>query len=310
MNTKSFFLHSLLAVMFCTWTSFVVAGDSVVIVLDDSGSMNERMSGGDRRIDAAKKAIAVILKQFPVDTKLGLLLLNGDRAKKHWAIPLESLSVQQATKHVESVTADGGTPLGDRMREGADALLQLREKQVYGSYRLLIVTDGEANDAKLLSQYLPDVLSRGLIVDAIGVDMKQDHTLATRVHSYRRADDAQALSQAVQEVFAEKSDASTADSDADFALLQAIDDETAREALIALAKPNNAAITGLSSSTYSIPSLPISNQPATAATGVTFFGAFIALVLSCVLPLFVVAIVVLLVLSKAMSGNKSKGRGR
>ena len=196
------------------------------------------------------------------------------------------------------------------MREGADALLQLREKQVYGSYRLLIVTDGEANDAKLLSQYLPDVLSRGLIVDAIGVDMKQDHTLATRVHSYRRADDAQALSQAVQEVFAEKSDASTADSDADFALLHAIDDETAREALSALAKPNNAAITGLSSSTYSNAPLPISNQPATAAVNVTFFTAFIALVLSCVLPLFVVAIVVLLFLSRATSGNKNKGRGR
>ena len=310
MNTKSFFLQSLLSVMFCSWTSFVVAGDSVVIVLDDSGSMNERMSGGVRRIDAAKKAIAVILKQFPVDTKLGLLLLNGDSAKKHWAIPLELLSVQQATKRVESVSADGGTPLGDRMREGADALLQLREKQIYGSYRLLIVTDGEANDAKLLSQYLPDVLSRGLIVDAIGVDMKKDHTLATRVHSYRRADDAQALSQAVHEVFAEKSDSSTANSDADFELLQAIDDETAREALSALAKPNNAAITGLSSSTYSNASLPISNQPVTTATGVSFFGALIALVLSCVLPLFVVAIVVLLVLSKAMGGNKSKGRRR
>lgn len=310
MNTRTFFQHSLIALIFCTWTSLGNAGDSVVIVLDDSGSMNEKMSGGVRRIDAAKKAITIILKQFPVDTKLGLLLLNGDRAKNHWAIPLESLSVPQATRRVESVSADGGTPLGDRMREGADALMQLREKQIYGSYRLLIVTDGEANDAKLLSQYLPDVLSRGLIVDAIGVDMKQDHTLATRVHSYRRADDAQALSQAVQEVFAEKSDASTADSDADFALLQAIDDETARESLIALAKPNNVAITGLSSSNYSIPSLPISNQPANVASGVSYSGAFMALVLSCVLPLFVVAIVVLALLSKATGGNKSKGRRR
>ena len=140
--------------------------------------------------------------------------------------------------------------------------------------------------------------------------MKQDHTLATRVHSYRRADDAQALSQAVQEVFAEKSDSSTTNSDADFDLLQAFDDDTAKEALSALAKPNNAAITGLLSSTYFNAPLPINNQPATAATGVTFFGAFIALVLSCVLPLFVVAIVVLLFLSKATSSNKNKGRGR
>ena len=287
-----------------------VAGDSVVIVLDDSGSMNERMTGGVPRIDAAKNAISVILKQFPVGTKLGLLLLNGERAKQHWAIPLGELSVQQAIRRVESVIADGGTPLGERMRDGADALLQLREKQMYGNYRLLIVTDGEANDAKLLYQYLPDVLCRGLIVDAIGVDMKKDHTLATRVHSYRRADDAQALSKAVQEVFAEKSDSSVADSDADFSLLRAFDDETAREALIALAKPNNSAISGISAPVFSNPSIPINTPAANVTTSKTIFGYLLAMVMSCVLPLFLVIVVVVAFLSRSGSGRKRHGKGR
>ena len=303
MNTRHRLSHSLFFSIFCALAPLSFAGDSVVIVLDDSGSMNERMSGGVRRIDAAKNAIKVILKQFPVDTKLGLLLLNGDRAKNHWAIPLQLLSVSQAVGRVESVNADGGTPLGDRMREGADALLQLREKQIYGNYRLLIVTDGEANDAKLLSLYLPDVLSRGLMVDAIGVDMKQNHSLATRVHSYRRADDAQALSQAVQEVFAEKADSSGANSTADFDLLQALGDETAREALGALSKPNNTAIAGLAPPTYSEATLPTLVQPKANAS---FIGAIFAFTMSCLLPLFIVFIVAVVLLSRAMGGKKNK----
>ena len=287
------------------WTATAAASDSVVIVLDDSGSMNEKMTGGVKRIDAAKKAIDAVLKQFPPDTRLGLLLLNGEKSKKHWAIPLEHLSVPQATRRVDSVMADGGTPLGDRIREGADALLQLRVKQIYGNYRLLIVTDGEANDARLLDQYLPDVLSRGLIVDAIGVDMKQNHSLATRVHSYRRADDGAALSKAIQEVFAEKVDSNIANSQADFALLQALDDGTAKEALITLSKPNNSPIVGISVRAHandaSAGNLPGNGTP---VIGTTILGTIAATILTCMVSLAIIVIVLVVFISKATDGKK------
>ncbi len=313
MNSKLRHLFCFIVLAFFPWGSTASASDSVVIVLDDSGSMNERMSGGVRRIEAAKKAIETVLKQFPADTKLGLLLLNGDRSKQHWAIPLEHLSVPQATRKVESVMADGGTPLGDRMREGADALLQLREKQIYGNYRLLIVTDGEATDAKLLALYLPDVLSRGLIVDAIGVDMKQNHSLATRVHSYRRADDGVALSKAIQEVFAEKVDSTAANSSADFALLQAFDDDTAKEALIALSKPNNTPIVGVSLPTHLTESLGndsvvnITSVNNTAVKGTSLLGTFVITIMTCMVPLAILVIVLVVFLSKA---NKNKKQNR
>ncbi len=311
MNFKTKPLICLVSFASVAWTAIGWASDNVVIVLDDSGSMNERMSGGVKRIDAAKKAIAFVLKQFPPDTKLGLMLLNGERSKQHWAIPLEHLSVPQATRRVEAVVADGGTPLGDRMREGADALLRLREKQIYGNYRLLIVTDGEANDANLLALYLPDVLSRGLMVDAIGVDMKQDHSLATRVHTYRRADDGEALSKAVQEVFAEKIDANTTNSNADFALLQALDDLTAKEALIALSKPNNTPVVGIVrpanmsetiGNTWPTNAAPRSNN---SYSGASLLGTFVITVVSCMLPLVVIVIVLAIFLSKSSGGPKN-----
>ena len=310
MNSKLRPLFCLVAIASFAWASTASASDSVVIVLDDSGSMNKIMNGGVPRIEAAKKAIEAVLKQFPADTKLGLLLLNGDRSKQHWAIPLEHLSVPQATRKVESVIADGGTPLGDRMREGADALLQLREKQIYGNYRLLIVTDGEANDAKLLALYLPDVLSRGLIVDAIGVDMKQNHSLATRVHSYRRADDGAALSKAIQEVFAEKVDSNAANSNADFDLLQALDDGTAKEALIALSKPNNTPIVGVSLPTHFNESLGnntlVNNTSVnnTAVKGTSLLGTFVITIMTCMVPLAILVVVLVVFLSKSNNGTK------
>ena len=305
MNFKSQYIICLVAVAAFGWTVNGWTSDNVVIVLDDSGSMNERMNGGVRRIDAAKKAITAVLKQFPPDTKLGLMLLNGDRSKQHWAIPLEHLSVPQATRRVETVSADGGTPLGERMRDGADALLRLRDKQIYGNYRLLIVTDGEANDAKMLNLYLPDVLSRGLLVDAIGVDMKREHSLATRVHSYRRADDDAALSKAIEEVFAEKVDSSAANSNADFALLQALDDSTAKEALNALSKPNNTPIVGVSMPTHF--NVPVGNQPSAQST--SFMGTFVVTIVCCMSPLIVIVIGLAVFLSKAkVRGKKNRPR--
>ncbi len=334
MNIRSQSLVCFLAIAVLSSTELVVAGENVLIVLDDSGSMNEKMAGGVRRIDAAKSAIAKVLQQFPDDTKLGLMLLNGDKSKQHWAIPLEPLSVVQAIKRVNAVKADGGTPLGERMREGADALLQLREKQLYGNYRLLIVTDGEASDKKQLESYLPDVLSRGLVVDAIGVDMRQDHSLATRVHSYRRADDADALSKAVQEVFAEKVDSGATNSDADFALLQALDDLTAQEALSALSKPNNAAIASVSSvyrpkeaifnnapnsgnanptppSTVSTSPAnatpPTSAPPGNASAGISVLTTIMVTIATCLMPLLLIVMALIAVLAKANRGPKPTG---
>lgn len=232
---------------FCAQYSRCIAADNIVIVLDDSGSMREKMKGSKaHRMDAAKQALIEVLKQLKADTNLGVRLLNGSRNKRHWVIPLGPISTNQAIASIESVRADGGTPLGDALREAADELLKLRETQKYGVYRLLVVTDGEATDANLLEAFLPDILSRGLIVDAIGVDMRQDHSLATRVHSYRRANDDEALKKAVVEVLAESSIDGANTSEADFQLLDALDNQTAIEALAALATVDNAPIAGKS----------------------------------------------------------------
>ena len=219
-------------------------GQHVVVVLDDSGSMNESMRRDRRttKMEAAKQALIVVLESLPADSQVGVVALNarvGNRSGNNWVIPLGPIDKQQATQAIRNLGAKGGTPLGSFMKVGADALLQARDKDHYGSYRLLIVTDGEAGDQHRVESFLPDILGRGITTDVIGVDMASRHSLATKVHTYRKADDPESLTQAVREVFAEtSSDSGDAGVD-DFDLVAGLPDDVAAAAIAALSSSGN-----------------------------------------------------------------------
>ncbi len=214
----------------------------VVVVLDDSGSMGESMqtsSGRVRKITAAQDALTAVLAQLPAGTNVGVLAMNSQLNGSSWIIPLGPLERGGNWRNrIAQIQANGGTPLGEFLKQGADALLAARAARPYGNYRLLVVTDGEANDNELVDAFLPDILQRGIAVDVIGVDMQAEHSLARRAHSYRSAADDQSLQQAIQAVFAETSaDDQTAATD--FEMLSALPEEFAIEAVKALTQRNN-----------------------------------------------------------------------
>lgn len=238
------FIRSSLMVAAVLFAAPLWAGQNIIVVLDDSGSMEEalRSTPDLTRMEAAKRALLTVLKRMAdssPETKVGVVLLNGSQ-NGNWIIPLAVLNQDQASAAIQGVAPAGGTPLGEFMKVGAEALLSLREKEQYGTYRLLIVTDGEATDAELVDRYLPDILARGISVDVIGVDMAENHSLATKVHTYRRADDPASLEQAISEVFAETSDEGGDASESDFEVLAAVPKEVAAAALQALSQRNNA----------------------------------------------------------------------
>lgn len=210
----------------------------VVVLLDDSGSMNDEMKAGRRsepRMAVAKRALKKLVLQLPEDTQLGLLLMNGSSESDGWLVPLGKLNRQTTLARIDQVSADGGTPLGGSMKIAMNALLEYRKEQPIGDYRLLVVTDGEATDPEVLQSYLPAIVSRGVFIDVIGVDMQTDHSLARRSHSYRRADDERSLERALTEVFAESSVSDNKDTaQADFDLISGLPDELAQQALAAL----------------------------------------------------------------------------
>ncbi len=234
-------------------TSIASGGQNVVVVLDDSGSMRDRMRQGRqvRKIDAAKQALLAVLAKLPSDSSVGVVVLNGGRDP--WVMPLGPVDQSRLQSAVAKIRASGSTPLGAFMKVGADALLELRDRERYGTFKLLIVTDGEAGDPDLVQAYLPDVIARGITVDVIGVDMRQDHSLATQVNTYRRADDPSSLSQAISEVVLGESTSAAGDAgESDFELLAGFPDDMAVAALSALSQVGNEPISGVDSGTYGV----------------------------------------------------------
>ena len=221
--------------------------DNIVVILDASGSMQDKFSG-DRtksKMEAAKAALQEVLSKVPDDTYIGLLVFSGANIQNEWVYPLGPKDTQKLTTAIQLPRPSGDTPLGRYIRIGANRLLEQRARQYnYGNYRLLVVTDGEASDADKVKHYTPEILNRQIRIDVIGVDMKTDHMLANVVDSYRKADNPGELVAAVSQILAETGDTGTDVSGEDaFADIAPLSSEIAADLIQRLTTPpSNTAI--------------------------------------------------------------------
>lgn len=203
-------------------TAPAFADDNVVVVLDTSGSMEESMVRGQSKMDAAKEALLNVVHNLPPQTNFGVVTFNG------WAIPLGLVTPDNARQSIFSQQPGGMTPLGEFMKVGADALLEKRSlAHGYGTYTLLVITDGEASDENLLNQYVPDIVSRGITLKTIGVKMVQDHTLKQQSVAYYSVDDLDALREAITSAIAEV--AVSRDGESDYDMIKSLPDEMASQ---------------------------------------------------------------------------------
>lgn len=189
--------------------------NNIIVILDASGSMRTPVRPGLTRMQMAQAALWEVLKKLPEDTHVGLLVFGAKNLEVKWKTirwvyplaPRDNATLQKAINHPQPYY---GTFLGMSIKVAADRLLEQRARQEgYGAYRLVIVTDGEANDAELLDKYVPEVLARGIRIDVVGVCMKAAHTLATKVHSYRSADNLESCKKALGEAVAEAGNVAT-----------------------------------------------------------------------------------------------------
>jgi uncharacterized protein YegL len=244
------------------------AFDNVVIVLDASGSMRDKLSGTSmEKLAAAKEALKAVLRTLPESTHVGLLVFSAANVRDEWIYPLGPRRDAELTQAIDLPVAHGGTPLGFYLKKAADRLLEERARQFgYGTYRMLVVTDGEARDQPLVDRYTPEIIARGITLDVIGVNMQQDHTLAKRVHSYRRANDRAALNRALAEVLGEVSARGTDTAQADaFELLAPIPTEVAVSVLRALSSGDNQPI-GTTRPAGPAPRVPPPSKPRPSAS--------------------------------------------
>ena len=173
----------------------------IVVVLDDSGSMS------GQKMPDANYALSKVISELPTNTRIGVYALN-----QGWVSPLSdnALTVQKKQEMIDSVYKvgpTGGTPLGVASKFSIDELLKMRRTLGYGAnYRLLLITDGAANDQNDFTTNIGLIKSRGIGVDCIGVQMdsgSKRSILETEVN-YTDVSNRDQLVTAIGEVFAEK----------------------------------------------------------------------------------------------------------
>ena len=227
--------HILAAMLLIVSVQAAQAQDNIVVVLDTSRSMETNMRIARKsRIDVAQEALSDVLSNLSSSTKIGILTFNG------WAYDFGPVDSTRLKASISSTRTSGSTPLWAHMKVAADKLLQVRQaNNNVGRYKIVVVTDGEAGDENLAADndwrgnpkevpgYLTDIMNRGIIVDANGLDMKGDHSLSNRINgSYMRGDDPSSFKESVKKAVAEiKFDDAGGDSDEVFEMLNQLPDD-------------------------------------------------------------------------------------
>jgi Ca-activated chloride channel homolog len=119
-------------------------GAPVMVVLDASGSMADKLSDGGTKIDVAKQAVHTLVNQAADGARLGLTVYgpeSGERSGRCENVrvvrevgPLDRNALNAA---VDDIKPRGDTPIGRSLRAAAEALP--RE----GPRSIVLVSDGE-----------------------------------------------------------------------------------------------------------------------------------------------------------------------
>jgi uncharacterized protein with von Willebrand factor type A (vWA) domain len=173
------------------------------IILDGSGSMS------GEPIAEAKRAVSSFVRSAPEDLNIGLYVFDQNNQSGSEVVPLGQGSGQRAEllKAIASVRAGGGTPLGAALRAGTDSLINRFQMQLrYGDIRLIVVTDGEASDARAFDSGILHARTHHVPIYTIGFRMRSNHPLRQFSEAYLTANDEKELLDAMRQTLAELDD--------------------------------------------------------------------------------------------------------
>jgi len=178
-------------------------------IFDGSGSMKSEPGGaceGDQsfraKLDGAQWAVKEFLTKVSEDVNLGLYVFDRDGRQE--LVPLGAGNRDAFMSAVDNIRAGGGTPLAEAIDFGTDRLVEQYQRQLgYGEYRLVVVTDGRADQIPEAARYAAHF---GMPIYAIGLCIDEDHPLRRFAVSYRAADSFDDLAQGLEETLAELPD--------------------------------------------------------------------------------------------------------
>lgn len=173
------------------------------IVLDNSGSMKTReCSGQDIRMVAGGKAVIDFSHKRPAGDNFALILFIGDRP---YARVVMSLGRDRALfqKEVQNARPDFNTPLGPAIEVAyGEIVKQGRRQGGYGSYHIVVVTDGDWNQGSDPGPIVKRIVNESPVqVHTVGFCTGQGHRLNISGYtSYVSADNADQINRGLQAV--------------------------------------------------------------------------------------------------------------
>ncbi len=185
--------------------------DNWEFVLDASGSMGSSAcgTGGNARMETAKDGTMKFSRSLPESANLGLIVFSDhDRGGiQEWLkLGTGAGNRTEFIKLVSGIRPYGGTPLRSAIELGVAALnRQSQMQRGYGTYHLVVVTDGDADVGQDPSNYVKKLVATTPIsVHTIGFCVDGRHSLDIKgVTQYASASNPQTLEQGLKAILAE-----------------------------------------------------------------------------------------------------------
>ncbi len=185
--------------------------DNWVFVMDASGSMGDSScgTGGKARMETAKAGAIKFSRSIPGSANLGLVVFSdADRGGiSEWLkLGIGPGNRSEFARLVNGIRPYGNTPLRGSAELGVQILTEQAQRQRgYGTYHLVIVTDGEANRGGNPASYVKGVVQQTPIaVHVIGFCVDGGHSLDIKGFTqYASANNPETLDRGLKAILAE-----------------------------------------------------------------------------------------------------------
>lgn len=181
-----------------------------MVVLDMSGSMDSDQCSGsfNTKSDAAKAALNVWIDSVDQQANLGLIIFDGQGPSVR--VNLGQDNRPDFRQNVNTSRPNGGTPLLTSLRLAHQELTErARYQQGYGTYRLMVITDGEHSEGENPSVEIERIASNPanpIELHTIGFCIDDSALNQPGVTLYRSARNPEELAQGLDSVLAESQD--------------------------------------------------------------------------------------------------------
>jgi Ca-activated chloride channel homolog len=192
--------------------------DNWEFVIDASGSMGSSAcgTGGRPRMETAKSGVIKFSQSLPENANRGLVVFSEQHRSgiREW-LPLAPKNGAEFARQVSTIQPGGSTPLRSSIELAAKVLTARAQMQRgYGTYHLVVVTDGEADQGQEPGPFTKNLVATTAIsVHVIGFCVDGKHSLDIKGYTqYASASNPATLDQGLKAILAE----STAFTDSKF----------------------------------------------------------------------------------------------